>query len=189
MPLELLLSEGTALPITRWGHPVLHRPSRPVTEFGPELWNLLCDMFASDVAALRIRGTAAIEVLFVTSGFAAGAACYPRLQIELEPGSELTLVERHLGAPDAPTLVCANVAIELGRGARLTHYRLQQCGAQTAFSDTLAAQADNANGPTLKAVRDQFDRAMGRKDGPFLPAGQLAQMRATEIDSPFGLIQ
>ena len=101
---------------------------------------LLCDMFASDVAALRIRGTAAIEVLFVTSGFAAGAACYPRLQIELEPGSELTLVERHLGAPDAPTLVCANVAIELGRGARLTHYRLQQCGAQTAFSDTLAAQ-------------------------------------------------
>ena len=28
---------------------------------------LLCDMFASDVAALRIRGTAAIEVLFLTS--------------------------------------------------------------------------------------------------------------------------
>jgi Fe-S cluster assembly protein SufD len=107
---------------------------------------LLCDIFASDVAALRVHGMAAIEVLFVTSGAAAGAACYPRLQVALEAGSELKLIERHLGTPDAPTLVCANVAIELGRGARLMHYRLQQCGVHTAFSDTLAAQlADTAS--------------------------------------------
>ena len=50
MPLELLLSSGTALPITRWGHPVLHRPSQSVTKFGPDLWNLLCDMFATNTA-------------------------------------------------------------------------------------------------------------------------------------------
>jgi peptide deformylase len=55
MPLELLLSSGTALPITRWGHPVLHRPSQPVTEFGPELWNLLCDMFATNTAGTLAR--------------------------------------------------------------------------------------------------------------------------------------
>ena len=107
---------------------------------------LLCDMFASDVAALQIRGTTAIEVLFLTSAAAAGAACYPRLQVALEPGSELKLVERHLGAPDAPTLVCANVGIELGRGAQLMHYRLQQCGVHTVFTDTLSAQlADEAS--------------------------------------------
>jgi Fe-S cluster assembly protein SufD len=103
-------------------------------------FGLLCDMFASDLAALRVRGTAAIEVLFVSSSAAAGAACYPRLQVELEPGSELQLVERHLGAPDAPSLVCANIAIELARGAKLVHYRLQQCGVHTVFTDTLAAQ-------------------------------------------------
>jgi len=103
-------------------------------------FGLLCDMFASDVAALRINGTAAIEVLFLTSTTAAGAACYPRLQVALEPDSELKLVERHLGAPQAPTLVCANIAIELGRGARLMHYRLQQCGPRTAFADTLDAR-------------------------------------------------
>lgn len=109
-------------------------------------FGLLCDMFASDVAALRIRGTAAIEVLFLTSAAAAGAACYPRLQVALEPDSELKLVERHLGAPQAPTLVCANIAIELGRGARLMHYRLQQCGPRTAFADTLDARlADQAS--------------------------------------------
>jgi Fe-S cluster assembly protein SufD len=107
---------------------------------------LLCDLFASDVAALRIRGTAAIEVLFLTSAASAGAACYPRLQLALEPDSELKLVERHLGAPDAPTLVCANIAVELARGARLMHYRLQQCGPQIVFTDTLDAQlADTAS--------------------------------------------
>jgi Fe-S cluster assembly protein SufD len=113
---------------------------------------LLCDMFASDVAALRIRGTSAIEVLFLTSGAAAGAACYPRLQLELEPGSQLQLVERHLGGPAAPTLVCANVAIELGRGAQLTHYRLQQCGAQTVFTDTLSARLAEAASYSVRQV-------------------------------------
>jgi peptide deformylase len=51
MPLEQLMASGTVLPITRWGAPVLHRPSQPVTEFGPDLWNLLCDMFATNDAA------------------------------------------------------------------------------------------------------------------------------------------
>jgi len=113
---------------------------------------LLCDMFASDVAALRIRGTSAIEVLFLTSGAAAGAACYPRLQLELEPDSQLQLVERHLGGPAAPTLVCANVAIEVGRGAQLMHYRLQQCGAQTVFTDTLSARLAEAASYSVRQV-------------------------------------
>jgi Fe-S cluster assembly protein SufD len=107
---------------------------------------LLCDMFATDVAAFRIRGSSAIEVLFVTSAAATGAASYPRLQLALEPDSRLQLVERHLGAPAGPTLVCATVAIELGRAAQLTHYRLQQCGPHTVFTDTLSAQlAEDAN--------------------------------------------
>jgi Fe-S cluster assembly protein SufD len=113
---------------------------------------LLCDLFASDIAALRIRGAAAIEVLFVTSAASAGAACYPRLQVALEPDSELKLVERHLGAPDAPTLVCANIAFELGRGARLMHYRLQQCGPQIVFTDTLDAQLADAASYSVRQV-------------------------------------
>jgi Fe-S cluster assembly protein SufD len=99
----------------------------------------LCDMFARDVAALRINGSTAIELLFVTTGTAAGAV-YPRLQVELQAGSQLQLVERHLGAPSQATLVAANVAINLGRGASLSHYRLQQCGPQTLFSDTVSAE-------------------------------------------------
>jgi Fe-S cluster assembly protein SufD len=101
---------------------------------------LLCDMFASDLAALRIRGSAAIELLFVTSEAASGAAVYPRLQVQVEAGSELKLVERHLGAPGKATLVGVNVNVSIDRGAQLWHYRLQQCGEHTLFSDTLAAQ-------------------------------------------------
>jgi Fe-S cluster assembly protein SufD len=100
---------------------------------------LLCDMFASDTAALQVKGSAAIELLFVTSQAASGAA-YPRVQVQLEPGSELKLVERHLGATSGPTLVGANVVARIARGAQLTHYRLQQCGPNTVFSDTLAAE-------------------------------------------------
>jgi Fe-S cluster assembly protein SufD len=113
---------------------------------------LLCDMFASDTAALRIRGETAIEVLFLTSGAAAGTACYPRLRVEVESGSRLKLVERHLGAPDAPTLVCANIAVELGRGAQLVHYRLQQCGVHTAFTDTVTAQLAAAASYSVRQV-------------------------------------
>jgi Fe-S cluster assembly protein SufD len=132
-------------------HTLATAPSGPEWPAEQRL-GLLCDMFASDAAALRIRGTRAIEVLFLTSAAAAGAACYPRLQLELEPGSQLQLVERHLGSPAAPTLVGANVGIELGSGAQLTHYRLQQCGAHTAFTDTLSARLGEGASYSVRQV-------------------------------------
>jgi Fe-S cluster assembly protein SufD len=119
---------------------------RAATAEAPALWpaeqrlGLLCDMFASDVASFRINGSAAIEVLFITSDSAAGAAVYPRLQVQLDSGSTLKLVERHLGAPTDPTLVAVNVNVALDQGAQLSHYRLQQCGPHTLLSDTLTAQ-------------------------------------------------
>jgi peptide deformylase len=44
-------AKGTARPITVVGNPVLHRPSEPVTDFGPELQALVDDMFVSMYAA------------------------------------------------------------------------------------------------------------------------------------------
>lgn len=95
MPLEQLLSSGIALPITRWGHPVLHRPCRPVTEFGPDLWNLLCDMFATNAAADG-AGLAAPQVgvdlaVFVYDCLDAfgrrrtGLVCNPQIALAAEP--------------------------------------------------------------------------------------------------------
>ncbi|HEY1726543.1 MAG TPA: SufD family Fe-S cluster assembly protein [Steroidobacteraceae bacterium] len=98
---------------------------------------LLGDMFASDTATLKIRGDARIELLFFNSE--AATASYPRLQLQLEPSSELQLVERHLGAAPQAALVCPTAMIRLAAQSRLTHYRLQQCGPQTVFTDTLSA--------------------------------------------------
>ncbi|MBV1851678.1 peptide deformylase [Catellatospora tritici] len=52
---------GTARDITLYGIPVLHRPTTPVTEFGPELHSLVADMFASMYAANGV-GLAANQI-------------------------------------------------------------------------------------------------------------------------------
>ena len=100
----------------------------------------LCDMFATDAARLSVAGAAAIEILFINSGRASAGAVYPRLQLRCEPGSQVRLIERHLGAAAPASLVAMNVTIELAREAVLTHYRLQQYGRDTVFIDTLSAQ-------------------------------------------------
>lgn len=56
-----LTSGGTILPITRWGMPVMHAKTRPVTEYGDELHQLIRDMFATMRAADGV-GLAATQV-------------------------------------------------------------------------------------------------------------------------------
>ena len=52
---------GTVRPIWRWGTPILHSPTRPVTDFGAELHTLVRDMFATMEAAEGV-GLAATQV-------------------------------------------------------------------------------------------------------------------------------
>ncbi|WP_347347938.1 peptide deformylase [Nigerium sp.] len=52
---------GKVLPITRWGEPVMHEQTRPVTEFDDELRQLARDMFATMRAAQGV-GLAATQV-------------------------------------------------------------------------------------------------------------------------------
>ena len=58
---EELRTGGTILPILRWGNPVLHRPTRPVTAFDDELRELVRNMFATMYAAEGV-GLAATQV-------------------------------------------------------------------------------------------------------------------------------
>ncbi|OYN89906.1 peptide deformylase [Parenemella sanctibonifatiensis] len=48
---EDLTAGGTVLPITRWGEPVMHAKTEPVTTFDDELHALVRDMFATMEAA------------------------------------------------------------------------------------------------------------------------------------------
>lgn len=56
-----LTKGGKVLPITRWGTPVMHAQTRPVTDFGDELHALVRDMFATMRAADGV-GLAATQV-------------------------------------------------------------------------------------------------------------------------------
>ena len=58
---EDLTTGGRVRPITRWGTPVMHETTRPVTEFGDELHELVRDMFATMRAAEGV-GLAATQV-------------------------------------------------------------------------------------------------------------------------------
>lgn len=51
MPIDELTRLGEVRRIVRWGEPVMHKLTRPVVDFGPELQTLLCDMFATNTAA------------------------------------------------------------------------------------------------------------------------------------------
>jgi peptide deformylase len=61
MGIEELVSGGTLRPITRWGEPVMHARTRPVTAFDDELHTLVRDMFATMDAAHGV-GLAATQV-------------------------------------------------------------------------------------------------------------------------------
>ncbi len=61
MKIEELMTGGSVLPITRWGEPVMHAPTAPVTEFDDELRALVRDMFATMRAAQGV-GLAATQV-------------------------------------------------------------------------------------------------------------------------------
>lgn len=56
-----LTTGGTVLPITRWGTPVMHEQTRPITVFDDELRTLVRDMFATMYAAHGV-GLAATQV-------------------------------------------------------------------------------------------------------------------------------
>jgi peptide deformylase len=61
MNVEELMTGGSVLPITRWGEPVMHAPTKPVTVFDAELTALARDMFATMNASQGV-GLASTQV-------------------------------------------------------------------------------------------------------------------------------
>ena len=116
----------------------------PAAVAGDERFALLNHAFATDGLAIEVRkpGTAPLqlEALFVASAGAQSGASYPRLEVRLAPGAQVTLIERHVSAGAEASFVTSAVHVTLGRGARLEHYRLQELNSRSTFFDTLAAE-------------------------------------------------
>ena len=103
---------------------------------------LLNEAFATDTAAIHVSHTAGaprVELVFIATAGADAGASYPRVQVSLDWSTRLTLVERHLSAGGNANFVNSSVTVDIGRGAHLTHYRLQQAGLRATWLDTLAA--------------------------------------------------
>ena len=103
---------------------------------------LLNEAFATDGAAIAVpAGSEAVrlELVFVASSAAELGASYPRVELRLEPGGRLVLIERHVSAGAAASFVASAVSAELARGATLDHYRLQELSSRATLFDTLGA--------------------------------------------------
>lgn len=104
---------------------------------------LLNEAFATDTADIHVGATAndarRVELVFVAVAGADSGASYPRVQVTLDAGSRLILVERHLSAGGGANFVNSAVQVNAGRDTELTHYRLQSAGPRATWLDTLSA--------------------------------------------------
>ena len=121
----------------------LSRALPPLTSLPEARVALLNEAFATDTAAIRVSSAAGeparVELVFIAIAGADVGSSYPRVQVSLDPASRLVLVERHIGAGGGNSFVNGSVSVDVGRGARLTHYRLQQAGTRATWLDTLSA--------------------------------------------------
>lgn len=126
-PCPELARRGTALVPERTSH---------------ERFGWLNDAFAPDVARLAVAGERRIEVLFITTDAVDAQSFYPRLEVTLEPGASLTLLERHLGTASNQSVVNAAVQVFAGAGSRCRHLRWQDLADPARFLDTLQIALD-----------------------------------------------
>ena len=105
---------------------------------GDQVFALLNEAFATDGADIQVAagGSPDIEVLFCS---ATPAAAYPRLNVRLAPNARLRLIERHVGTVTTDQFISSVARIELAEGAAFSHYRLQETGAATTWTDSVHA--------------------------------------------------
>jgi len=106
-----------------------------------ERFALLNEAFATDGAAIRVAAhpeePVRLELVFVASADAHSGASYPRVELQLESQAQLLLIERHVSAGPHASFVNSAVTLELGSGATLHHYRLQELAVRAVEFDTL----------------------------------------------------
>jgi Fe-S cluster assembly protein SufD len=121
-----------------------------------ERFALLNGAFAASEIGIRVPATAPeparLELVFVASADSQIGASYPRVAVRLDGDARLVLLERHVSAASAASFVASAVAIDIGRGAHLEHYRLQELNTRSILFDTLSAQVAQNGAYRLHAI-------------------------------------
>ncbi len=114
-----------------------------------------------DGLVLRVREGAKIEhpieAVFLSLAEDEPLAFHPRHLIVMENGSEATLVEYHVSLGDGTTFANAATEIDVGDGARLHHYKLQNESDKAFHVHTLHGRVGE------KALYDGFGLSIGSK--------------------------
>jgi peptide deformylase len=154
MPVSELLRLGTARPIVRWGTPVLHSPTRPVTDFGGDLQELLADMFATNSAAdgagLAAQQVGVALAVFVydcsdeTGTRRTGVVCNP--VVEQPEGPDRRLVDYGEGCLSLP-----------GAYAELARPTFSTCRGQDQYGDAIELTAGGTLGRCFQHETDHVN--------------------------------
>jgi Fe-S cluster assembly protein SufD len=140
----LAAAAGAVTLLSQGDGPGTEADQAPAAVGADERFALLNHAFATDGLAIEVRQPSAaplqLEALFVASADAQAHASYPRLEVRLSPGTQVTLIERHLSAGAQASFVTSAAQVTLGRGARCEHYRLQELNSRSTVFDTLTAE-------------------------------------------------
>ena len=132
-----------SLPADRAGVSVQSLRQRAVVSTQPlapdARFALLNEAFTTDGASIRVGAgsESRVEIVFAATVDAQTGASYPRIELQVEGGARFGLVERHISAGNE--FVNGVVDIDIGRDARVEHYRVQQMGPRALWFDTLSA--------------------------------------------------
>jgi Fe-S cluster assembly protein SufD len=107
-----------------------------------ERFGWLNDAFATDVARLAVSGVSHLELLFLATPGNTRQAAYPRLELAVAAGADLTLVERHAGTTTAEGLINMAAQIHAGAGSRTRHLRWQELASDAQLLDTAQIALD-----------------------------------------------
>jgi peptide deformylase len=174
--LQDLTSGGTVHPITRWGTPVMHARTRPVTAFDVELHALIRDMFATMAAAEGV-GLAATQVGVDLAVFVfdcpdedhvrhVGVVCNP--EVTLPEGKD-----RNLEAADEGCLSLPGAYSELARPDHAV------CRGQDAFGLPVEVVG---TGLLARCLQHETDHLNGTVFGDRLPGRARKKLYAAHDD-------
>jgi peptide deformylase len=172
MSIDDLTTGGAVLPITRWGTPVMHAPTEPVTRFDDELRSFVRDMFATMKAANGV-GLASTQVGNNRSVFVfacpdeddvvhVGAVCNPI--VTLPTGSERNLESSDEGCLSLP-----------GGYAPLARPDLATCDGQDADGNPVTIRG---TGLLARCLQHETDHLSGTVFGDRLSGRTRAKLYA-----------
>jgi Fe-S cluster assembly protein SufD len=95
---------------------------------------------------------ASIELTFIASAGAANGTSYPRVQVHAGRGAHLRIVERHISAGGADSMVNAAFDLALRTDATIDHCRLQNLADAASGFDTLIAHVGERATYRLRTV-------------------------------------